>query len=521
MKSNRSRGPRGRTWLAVLAMAAVLVFGAVPAMAQDADQLAKDANNELRSGERAMFSSKFDEALASLNKAKELIDQIKSLDPGHSKLSTLESGYERLERDLSRRMPKDEPKQPEEAAPAQAADPAQEKLPSNVIHYMEEVERTLASLERHMAEQLDSNLGDDWKLGQLDSLLQSVDAGVENILSRYGDKFSQEHPNWVAFLARIEKARADAEVFRTAITKGAAAAEADETARQAQSQEWVAKLRPYLDSNSEKVVWGSYTEEDEEMARRRQAAEEAGQVYAEYLATEFPNGKTEELESMAGDLGKRLEDFKAAAGNLENKLYEQARAGLQEAFEFLDEADAWTSNPAALPNILDKDRMEWVRKQIDDFAAEAGKDAELVAQLRGLLADLEAKDAEHRAARMERTFLLPEKYAGEQADEVRDKAAELVREEHPGAKVLRTVIISEDWKEEEAVEYTDTTQTQVRHRITRSLTAQAAANVDGGTVLCTVYVAKDRRTDGTWSPLYGNVMYEDPMLEENVNRAGP
>ncbi|HPX12307.1 MAG TPA: hypothetical protein PKW20_08470, partial [Syntrophales bacterium] len=116
------------------------------------------------------------------------------------------------------------------------------------------------------------------------------------------------------------------------------------------------------------------------------------------------------------------------------------------------------------------------------------------------------------------TRMLPDRFSGKDAGEIRDKAAAVLQEKKPGIRILRVTLIHPDWTEESVTEWTDTTHSALRHRTTRFLSVQAAGKLGSETKIYTIYVAKDRRTDGSWSALYGHVMYEDPILEENVNK---
>ncbi|MGD8284074.1 MAG: hypothetical protein PVG08_08200, partial [Desulfobacterales bacterium] len=58
----------------------------------------------------------------------------------------------------------------------------------------------------------------------------------------------------------------------------------------------------------------------------------------------------------------------------------------------------------------------------------------------------------------------------------------------------------------------------LRHRVTRSVSTQVAGKLDGETTLYTIHIAKDRRTDGSWGQLHGHIMFEDPILEKNVQK---
>jgi hypothetical protein len=162
------------------------------------------------------------------------------------------------------------------------------------------------------------------------------------------------------------------------------------------------------------------------------------------------------------------------------------------------------------------DRIEGLRERIEKAAGAVPEDHPAFVSAKRKLAALVEKNRERIRVRMERTFMIPDRFKGAELKDIASKAAGLVSDGLPGAELLRTTVISEDWKEESVVESTDTTHTALRHRVTRSVSAQVAAKVGAAVFLYTVHVAKDRRTDGTFGPLYGNIMFTDPMLEKNV-----
>jgi hypothetical protein len=119
--------------------------------------------------------------------------------------------------------------------------------------------------------------------------------------------------------------------------------------------------------------------------------------------------------------------------------------------------------------------------------------------------------------------MVADKFTGVEASDIKDKANSLVKEKHSSAKVLRTTVISDEWKEETVQEWTDTTKTALRWRTTRAVTAQVAAKIDEEVRLFTIYIAKNKQSDGTWGHLFGNLHSDkgDLMLEKNVNKDMP
>ncbi|MFH0878223.1 MAG: hypothetical protein V2A34_00780, partial [Lentisphaerota bacterium] len=187
----------------------------------------------------------------------------------------------------------------------------------------------------------------------------------------------------------------------------------------------------------------------------------------------------------------------------------ETQAGQNEAFLSVQEAKSE-------PLFLQKDQIDRLRQRIGLAEALARPGEPRIGALKATLADIEKKDAALRATRMAQTRMGAESYRGGDAAELKAKAESIVLAKASGVKILRTTLISSDWKEESVLEYTDTTQTAVRYRTTRSLTAQVAARGDGKVLLYTINLGKDRQADGAWGAVYGHVMYTDPMLEENV-----
>ena len=66
------------------------------------------------------------------------------------------------------------------------------------------------------------------------------------------------------------------------------------------------------------------------------------------------------------------------------------------------------------------------------------------------------------------------------------------------------------------IESTDTTHAGLRFRTTRSVTAQVAAQQGDKVLLHTLDLSKDLQTGGAWGPVYGRILFSDPMLAKNM-----
>jgi hypothetical protein len=214
-------------------------------------------------------------------------------------------------------------------------------------------------------------------------------------------------------------------------------------------------------------------------------------------------------------LAQASEDLDAALRQADQDLAaaDSALAGLE---QFVREQDA---HMAAAEPVLYPDRgaLENTQTILDRASGLAKTGDSRLAGLRSRMNALKKADARLRAARATDTRMRPEAYAGDDAEALKQFAEQVVSRAQPDIRLLKTAIVSPDWTEESAVEWTDTTQTALRHRTTRSVTAQVAGRVNAETRLYTVDVGQDRLSDGAWGPTHGQVMFVDPMLEENVS----
>ena len=486
-------------WL--VAAAALLWATTPPAAAADATALSREANTELRNAQRAMFSRKFEQSLEHVKKAEKLIAELKAADPAHRSLRTLESKLARQQKDLAKRMGKTlPPVTPKGKETPPAAKGTGTELPSAVAFRLKRL--------------------DQWISG---GNLPRAAALMEEIETRYGDQIPAGHPAVAAAKARLAELKKKIEAEEQAKADAKKKEEADKARREAQSQEWVAKLAVYTKrydvANSRvnpKYLIAAVTQDMKELQRHKALYDEVAVLFAAYKKVAFPAGKTFDLEQMEERLAKTLKEFPEAYQRSLALMSGGAERLLKEAAAALEHDQAWRTDATKVPYPLSEKRLESIRAGVARVAGPK------LPELKAKLAALEKDNAERRRLRTERTFMIPDRFTGAEAGQVKAAAVALVRKSFADAQALRTTIISADWKEVDKVEFTDTTRTAIRRRVTRSVTAQVAAKTGGAVQLYTVYVAKDRRTDGTWGPLYGNLHQSaETMLESNVSRHAP
>ena len=137
----------------VLLLVFVMICALVcqPALAQDAKELEKQLQTELRNAQSAMFNGKLDVADAGSQKCAQLIDSLKKADPQHKLIASFEQRLGKLQKDLSKKIkkvPVDGGKMPGKVPAPAAATARSKSLPRKTSQAMRELSKTLDSLEK-------------------------------------------------------------------------------------------------------------------------------------------------------------------------------------------------------------------------------------------------------------------------------------------------------------------------------------------------------------------------------------
>jgi len=506
-------------WIALPVMAKVLMISCLVLIgslggwlaAQSPDDLAREINTELRAAQNLMFSGKIDEAAAKVAHIEELMGQLQSVEPDSPKLKTLQPKLDKLKKDLERRQPK-----PAAASAPAAPAPATgggEAMPAGASRCLREMDRALEKAERALTR---SSGSPDSKTEQARYEMKTAEMYWQDLQKKYPETL--QHPDVLAARQRVEDMYARIETAEgTAAAAGARAAEAD-AARDAQSREWLTRLKPFVAHRGEdlydpdKEFIAGYTEQKDELDQRMRLYAAAYSLMAEYRKADFSAGTSDELEQVAKELDYRLESFQSELQSMSEMYFREIDDELNRNADFFQR-----NMSREKPLLLDEGVLSRLSAKIawvEGLRPGDSRIPDLKSRYQGLLDTQSAA----REKMVDSTRVLPEKYSGGDIGALREKARDVVMAKHGGAEILRVSVISPDWQEERALEFTDTTRSAIRYRITRSVTVQVAAKQSGGCYLYSVYVGQDRRSDGSWGPLKGHIMFTDRILEGNVDK---
>ena len=201
------------------------------ANASDVTTLLREINNELRQAERDMFGGKTEQAIASLEKIQEKINQVKQADPDNSQIVSHENRFQRLVRDLERRTgrdigggtltaagastetalppkPESKPLQPDDSPARPAVQEAAEtvQLPHAARRPAQDVENELARIERAIERLSDPRSNPNQLLGDMESYLRSARNSLEIARDESARRGVTDHPQFDILEERIADA---------------------------------------------------------------------------------------------------------------------------------------------------------------------------------------------------------------------------------------------------------------------------------------------------------------------------
>lgn len=289
-------------------------------------------------------------------------------------------------------------------------------------------------------------------------------------------------------------------------------------------RKWVDTLRAYVDvgAGSRKYLVVGVTLSETEIRQRTALLEEARAIWPEYQGAEFPLGKTDRLLALEQEMQKRLEEMPETLRQSRALLSGDIDKEFTRVLDYLNADTGWKVSAVKKPNIAMKRDIEALEKALERFTGTVEPGDDKLADLQAKLAQIREQDKKNRTICAEHTFMLPDRWGGSDADDLREKALAIVGEKLARTKPLRVTLPAREWTMENVVEWTDTSRSAVRHRVTRYMTAQVAAKGNDGKVyLHGVHLASDQGPDGAWGPLKGHIMWSDWMVEKNVHEDPP
>ncbi len=255
-------------------MVLAVIFWASAAFASNADDISKNVNSLIRSAEKAYFKGEADNAATILQEAEDGLVQLKSEDPAHKSLKTLQKKYDRLKARVDKKLGKSAspaaPKKTAAPSPAQTSPPSKD-LSSSAKSNLQKAEREMKSFEQELAKG-EKRLEDE-KFNLVESSVYRAKRkleGVKVLLDKVvnNNRASPDHPDVASAFRRHQELQDKFSAFagraqgkEESVKQASAQAKEDEAEI---NKEWLPKVTLFTDtSSSSRLMYpGSYNKQE-------------------------------------------------------------------------------------------------------------------------------------------------------------------------------------------------------------------------------------------------------------------
>lgn len=428
-----------------------LFLWASMAFASNADDISKSVNSLIRNAEKAFFKGDADNAATLLQQAEEGLIQLKTEDPSHRTLQSLQTKHDRLKAKVDKKLGASA--SPAASKPTAATGPAQASSESKDLSHGAKNNLKKADREMDFAEQELAKAGQslqDQKFNMVESRLYNANGKVEsaaNLLDIVvnNNRASPDHPEVAAAFER-HKALQDKVAAFTAEAQGKeegvkqAAAQAKEGEAKL-NDEWLPRVTPFttVASDSRLQYPGSYNQQA--LERQEQLYAQAKGVLGEVEQAVPADGQPDDLKKAVDKLRFALqvyEDERKADNRNRLQPIESTLSSWEKRFE---QNKAWTEESDQGLFVITDAKLAHQKKQIEELrTAYADSAAEFDTRLAALEKD-NVTWTEKKRLWMERPRPFPE---------ARMKSAKLEEEmqgllKDRGIEVKDLAITDKDW----------------------------------------------------------------------------
>lgn len=444
--------------------------------------IVKTIGSELRKAQNHMFSRRYAECDEILGRLFPLLAEGLAQQADNPQLKTLENQLAKLKKDLTQKTGSGQATASSSTTFATAVKPQQDgaRLPAGVEKRL----RDMAQL-----------IGRGGKQSDQDAI--SV---FHEIAAQYAGQFDVDHPDYRKMALWVEKTQADTAAAIQNDARDKARQEMERNERERLSNEWEAQLK--------ELGYFSYgTSDIDTLLNQETRFSEINAVFSRYKNVAFPYGKTVGLEQKENDIADRISSFPGRMAEAKKAVFSEMQEHLESRLKELDK------EIEGKPAIMSDTSIRQAEAFVGDRRRLFTPESEESRRIDSLFQELTAKNAHNKLARAKLVFIQDDRYRGDDAQEIKACMEKMVRAAAVDASLYKTVIHSADWKE--ISQWEDYAGTQ--RFVTRAeIYGQCAIRQNGQGRLFTVYVTRERRSDGGWSELQGNVMYSDDLAVENM-----
>ncbi len=453
-------------------------------------EIIKQLNNDLRLSQNLMFNGKKDESGEITKKMMLEIENALTADSSNTQLLAIKAKVLKQKTDLERRgVSFGTATNESETKDATSVKSTNNKLPDGVIRRINFIKKAVEKKDIVFAEE-------NWN----------------EIISMYKGQYNESDAEIIQVKEQIEVLKIEVAETKTKQKELQLEKSADKVKLQESEDKsiaWVMKFNalPYF----------GYFETDINGLKEQNN----NYMTVKSLFEEYKNDvieKSEDLLNKEKEIQKKLSDFSEEYQKMIDFIINNLINQITHKIEFLNTDLKWKqdSEKKLMPNTLSLSDITVISEDINEIKKCCNSKNQSFNDLDKAFKNLMETNTQLYNVRIERTYMLSHIYNANDADTIIAAAIIILKKSYSDIKILCSKITS-NWQEKSSWQSTDSTNTETVYKTTKSIYLQIAAkNNSDKTFLHTVYLAKDKKSDGSWTDFYGNIMYSDEMLEINA-----
>lgn len=368
----------------------VCCFTAV-AWASSGDDIAKNINKLIRSAEKHYFSKKIQEADASLMEAQKELEELRALDSTHKSLKSLQSKYDRMRKQLDKKLAQDKGKSSIVSAVSTGSSGVKALShggKSNLKKAGKELDFALKELEKGEA----SLVGGDFNM--VESYIYNMESKLEAAMrlldkAQNNNKVDPAHPEAAPVFKRYGEIKKEIELFKDKAfgqqTATANAAEKMKADAKKLNEKWLPGINQFLDPSSNKRFQYPGSHDKAALSEQDKRFAEAETMLAQVTKNVPISAMTPELKQAADKLSFAIEVYKNERNADFSNRTGMIEANLDQWAKRFEQNKAWNENSTTSLFIIRENNLAHKRKEIENLAKIAPDKAALLAdRLAGL-----------------------------------------------------------------------------------------------------------------------------------------
>lgn len=352
------------------------------------NDISKEANALIRQAERNFFSSKAQEASDLLNQAAQLLEQLRTIDEGNSKLKSLQGKHDRLRKRVDQKLDKSgNTVGTGETIKKAVTSPGDKPLSHGAKSNLKKAHREMDFAEKELTKAEKSLAAGDFNMlksysfntnGKIEGAKSLLDTVIKN------NRANPDNPEVVQAFSRLDdlqakyvqfSQRSEGQQQQAKMTKEAADADAE-----ALNSEWLPRIKVFIDYDGTKRLQfpgmhnpTALVTQDEYLGQAKDLLDDCQDKLAGFTPPH-------ELANAIKDLKFKIEVYEQERNAGSRNRVNPVRKTLSDWSERLKQNEGWNPDSGRYLFVVSPEKISHQKKQIEELSAVMADEAKVLSE---------------------------------------------------------------------------------------------------------------------------------------------